>query len=97
MARKPLPSDNAEPVPVAPPPSAKSAPDGIESTRATARRYLPNALQLFASIAFSTDAEASLFTRLNAAREVVALAGVLPPTTPTPPPLPYGSDGREPD
>jgi hypothetical protein len=98
MPRRPLPPEDPGSVPVAPPPSAKSAPDGIESTRAMARRYLLDALNLFAAIAFARDSEASLFTKMHAAREVVALAGVLPPTTPQLPPPSHEavSDGGDP-
>jgi hypothetical protein len=89
------PSDDRTFVPIPPQPSASSAPDGVAATRELARCYLPNALRLFASIAFSCDAEASLHTRLHAAREVVALAGVLPPTTPDlPPPSHEAASGR---
>jgi hypothetical protein len=95
----PLPSDNPAPVPRTPSPSAMTASEGIETTRALARRYLPDAVQLLAGIAFGRDTEAALHTRMLCAKEIVAMAGVIPQPTPTPPPPPsYERDGdaREP-
>jgi hypothetical protein len=53
-------SNPREPVPAAPLPSAASAPEGMENTRALARRYLPDAVRLFAGIAFAPDKAAQL-------------------------------------
>jgi hypothetical protein len=90
---EPLP----EPVPVAPPPLARTAEQGIETARSRARLFLPNA-DLLAAIAFGANSECALHTELMACKELVSLAGAIPtpmPTTPTPPPLPYeGADGR---
>lgn len=57
---------------LAPEPSADSARDGMESTRATARRYLPNCVHLLAGIALAPDSEAPLHTKYLAAKEIVA-------------------------
>jgi hypothetical protein len=85
-------STHPEQVPSAPAPSAASAVDGMESTRALARRYLPDAVRLFAGIAFSSDSEAALHTKMLCAKEIVAIAGVIPQATPTPP-QPHDEDG----
>jgi hypothetical protein len=45
-----------------------------------------DSVRLYAAIAFSPDAEVSLFTRFSAAKEVVTMAGVLPATNPLLPP-----------
>jgi hypothetical protein len=75
-------------------PSATSASDGIENTRTLARRYLPDAVRLLAGIAFAPDSEAALHTRMLCAKELVAIAGVIPQTTPAPPaPRPQDEDG----
>ena len=86
-------STHPEQVPSAPAPSAASAVDGMESTRALARRYLPDAVRLFAGIAFSSDSEAALHTKYLAAKEIVAIAGVIPQATPAPPPPPHDEGG----
>ena len=52
-------------LPEAPAPSSTSASDGMESARALARRYLPDAVRLFAGIAFAPDSEAALHTRIS--------------------------------
>jgi hypothetical protein len=91
MQKKPL--DQGVPgVPQAPPPSAKSAADGVTEARARARMFLPNALDLLASVAFSPTSEAALHTRLLAAKQIVEIAGI-----PQPPPAapPYGGSGDE--
>ena len=59
--------------------------DGMESTRAMARRYLPDAMRLLAGIAFAPDSEAALHTKMLCAKEIVAIAGVIPQATPAPP------------
>jgi hypothetical protein len=56
-AEKTLPSDNPAPVPRTP--SAGTASEGIETTRALARRYLPDAVNLLAGIAFGHVSEAA--------------------------------------
>ena len=85
-------STRPEHVPSAPTPSAASALDGMESTRALARCYLPDAVRLFAGIAFASDSEAALHTKMLCAKEIVAIAGVIPQATPTPP-QPHDEDG----
>ena len=65
----------------------------MESTRAAARRYLPDAMRLFAGIAFASDSEAALHTKYLAAKEIVAIAGVIPQATPAPPPPPHDEGG----
>jgi hypothetical protein len=85
-------STHPEHVPSAPAPSSASAVDGMESTRALARCYLPDAVRLFAGIAFASDSEAALHTKMLCAKEIVAIAGVIPQATPTPP-QPHDEDG----
>ena len=103
MAKAPYPANRigrAERVPSAPKPSAASARDGMEGTRALARRYLPDALRLFAGVALSPDSEAALHTKMLCAKEIVAMAGVIPQQTPAAPvPLPdeRAMDSSEPD
>ena len=84
-------------VPAAPPPSAASPADGMKDTRAMARRYLPDAIRLLAGVAFGPDSEAALYTRVLCAKEIVAIAGVIPQATPAPPPYQGASDSSEPD
>ncbi|HKD25743.1 MAG TPA: hypothetical protein VKC66_07475 [Xanthobacteraceae bacterium] len=72
-------------VPHVPPPSAAHAPDGMESARELARRYLPDTVRLLAGIALAPDSEAALHTRMMAAKDIVAIAGVIPQATPTAP------------
>jgi hypothetical protein len=69
----------------------------MENTRALARRYLPDAVRLFAGIAFAPDSEAALHTRMLCAKEIVAIAGVIPQATPAPPPYEAASDSSESD
>ena len=83
-------------VPSAPKPSAASAADGMESTRALARRYLPDAVRLLAGIAFAPDSEAALHTKMLCAKEIATLAGVIPQVAPAPPqPHDEHNDGGE--
>ena len=65
----------------------------MESTRAVARRYLPDAIRLFAGIAFAPDFEAALHTIYLADKDIVAIAGVIPQATPAPPPPPHDEGG----
>ena len=92
MAKRMFERSTPEHVPSAPAPSAASAVDGMESTRALARRYLPDAIRLLAGVAFGPDSEAALYTRVLCAKEIVALAGAIPQATPTPP-QPHDEDG----
>ena len=91
------PSNPPESVPAAPAPSAASAADGMERTRALARRYLPDVVRLLAGIAFAPDSEAALHTKMLCAKEIVAIAGVIPQATPAPPPYEGAGDSSEPD
>ena len=71
-----------------------------ERARALARRYLPDAVHLFAGTAFGSDSEAALHTRTLCAKEIVEIAGVIPQATsapPQPPPYERASDSGEPD
>ena len=86
-----------EHVPAAPSPSAASPAEGMENTRAMARRYLPDAVRLLAGIAFGADSEASLYNKYLAAKEIVAIAGAIPQATPAPPPYEGTGDSSEPD
>jgi len=101
--RPPERPSRAEHVPVVPKvpiPSSASAPDGVERARAKARRYLPDAVDFLAAIAFAADSEAALHTRMLAAKEIVPIAGAIPQATPSPPLPPADErpgDGREPD
>jgi hypothetical protein len=72
-------------VPDAPAPSASTARDGTEIARALARQYLPDAVRLYAGIAFNPDSEAALHTKYLVSRELVGIAGI-PHWTPEPPP-----------
>ena len=55
MAAKP--SARIERIPP-PPPSTAHAPDDMEKARELARRYMPDAVSLLASVAFAPDSEA---------------------------------------
>jgi hypothetical protein len=79
-------------VPPAPEPLSASARDGMEGARALARRYLPNAVRLHAGIAFGPESEAALHTKMLCAKEIAAIAGVIPQATPAPPQL-HHEDG----
>jgi len=57
----------------------------MESARELARRYLPDTVRLLAGIALAPDSEAALHTRMMAAKDIVAIAGVIPQATPTAP------------
>jgi hypothetical protein len=89
--------DMAKRTPAAPAPAASCALEGMDSTRALARRYLPDAVRLLAGIAFASESEAALHTRMLAAKEIVAIAGAIPQATPTPPPYEEAGDGSAPD
>jgi len=71
--------------PTTPSPSAESPSEGMEKTRALARRYLPDAVRLLAGVAFARDSEAALHTRMIAAKAIVDIAGVIPQATPVAP------------
>jgi hypothetical protein len=46
---------------------------------------MPNVVRLLAGIALAEGSEAALHTKLLAAKEIAAIAGVLPQPTPSPP------------
>ena len=46
----------------------------MDMGRPLARRYLPNAVRLYAAIAFASDSEAALHTKYLCAKELVAIA-----------------------
>jgi hypothetical protein len=97
MAKTPFErSNHPQRLPAAPVPAAKTATDGVEDARQIARMYLPDSVRLLASIALSKDSEAALHTRMLCAKEIVAIAGVIPQPTPAPPePYDEGGDGRD--
>ena len=64
----------------------------MEGAWALARRYLPNAVRLHAGIAFAPESEAALHTKMLCAKEIAAIAGVIPQATPAPP-RPHHEDG----
>ena len=98
MAKPPFErSNHPQRVPSAPAPSSTSASEGMERARALARRYLPDAARLLAGIAFAPDSEAALHTRMLCAKEIVAIAGVIPQATPAAPPYEGAGDSSEPD
>jgi hypothetical protein len=98
MAKAPFERSNyPQRLPAAPAPSSTSASEGMERARALARRYLPDAAHLLAGIAFAPDSEAALHTRMLCAKEIVAIAGVIPPATLSPPPYEAASNSSEPD
>jgi len=88
-------SNHPQRLPIAPAPSSTSASEGMERARAVARRYLPDAARLLAGIAFAPDSEAALHTRMLCAKEIVAIAGVIPQPTPAPPPHEGAGDSSE--
>jgi hypothetical protein len=95
VARKPF--DNPQRLPEAPSPSTTSSPDGMGRARALARCYLPDTVRLLAGIAFAPNSEAALHTRMLCAKEIVAIAGVIPQATPAPLPYEGAGDSNEPD
>jgi hypothetical protein len=66
--------------PTTPTPSADSPLDGMAEGRALAKRYLSDAVRLLAGIAFAPDSEAALHTRMLAAKQLIEVAGIAPPT-----------------
>jgi len=79
------PSPAQRTIPATPKPSAASGSDGMEQGRELARRYVPDNVLLYASIAHSPESEASLHTKMLSARQIDAIAGVIPQVTPAPP------------
>jgi hypothetical protein len=86
-------------VPDAPEPLSAFPKDGMKVASELARRYLPNAVRLYAAIAFAPDSEAPLHTKVQSTKGLVEIAGVIPQATPATPPPPLdegGGDGGEP-
>jgi hypothetical protein len=54
----------------------------MENAKETARRYLPDAIDFLAAVAFVNDTPASLHTRVIAAKEIIAVAAVIPQGVP---------------
>jgi hypothetical protein len=59
-----------------------TASDGMETGRDLARRYLVDAVRLFAGVAFARDSEATLHSRVLAARAILTVAGIAPQAAP---------------
>jgi hypothetical protein len=97
MAKHRFERPSPQRIPLPPAPSSIAAPEGMERARALARRYLFDAVRLLAGIAFAPDSEAALHTRMLCAKEIVAIAGVIPQATPAPPPYERVGDSSEPD
>ena len=83
MAKQLLEMDHR---PTTPSPSCDTASDGLETGRDLARRYLVDAVRLFAGVAFARDSEAALHSRVLAARAILTVAGIAPQAAPAPPP-----------
>ena len=82
-------------VPEALPPASKNPPEGMESARALARRYLPNGVLLWAGVAYSPSSEASLWVKVQCARLIAEVAGAIPQPVPeSPGPLDGDADGQ---
>jgi hypothetical protein len=79
------PTHSPQHVPVAPEPSSASASDGMDQGRETARRYLLDAVLLWAGVAFAPDSEASPWTRVQCARLIAEVAGAIPQAVPAAP------------
>jgi hypothetical protein len=52
----------------------------MTEARSLAKRYMSDAVRLLAGIAFAPDSEAPLHTRMLAAKQLIEVAGVVPPT-----------------
>jgi hypothetical protein len=86
MPKTPLErSSHPQRVPAAPEPSSISPPEGLAQARGSARRYLPNAVALWAAVAFGQDSEASLWVRVQCARLLAQVAGAIPQAVPEAP------------
>ncbi len=66
--------------PTTPTPSSENPSDGVTEARSLAKRYMTDAIRLLAGIAFSPDSEAALHTRVLAAKQLIEVAGIAPPT-----------------
>jgi len=83
------------PPPDAPPPSAASAAEGVDQARVLARRFLPDAVNLLAAIALG-GGESAPHTKLLACKQLVEIAGLVPPAIPaTPQPQGEGGDSGQ--
>jgi hypothetical protein len=70
--------------PTAPTPTADTPLDGTTQGRALAKQYLPDTVRLLAAIALGRDSEAPMHTRMLAAKAIIDVAGVTPPTPTAP-------------
>jgi hypothetical protein len=82
-------------VPSVPVPASTSAPQGLQEARETARKYLVNAVLLWAAVAFG-DSEASPWVRVQCARLLAEVAGAIPQPLPQAPRPHDGDGGGEP-
>jgi hypothetical protein len=74
----------AERVPDAPEPEIADPTVGAETAQATASRYLPNCVRLFAGVAFGKGSRAKLHSRVIAASHLVKIAGGMAEEVPDP-------------
>jgi hypothetical protein len=75
----------SEPVPEAPEPDVDDATVGTETAQSKAARFLPSCVELFAAVAFGKGSKAKLHTRVNAATQLVKIAGGLAQEVPDAP------------
>jgi hypothetical protein len=74
----------ADLTPVTPTPSFESPSDGMTEARSLAKRYMTDAVRLLAGVAFSPDSQAALHTRVLAAKQLIEVAGIVPPVPAAP-------------
>ena len=74
-----------ETVPEPPEPDVADATVGTETAQQMAARFLPDCTRLFASVAFGKGSKAKLHTRVNAATQLVKIAGGLAQEVPDAP------------
>jgi hypothetical protein len=75
----------AETVPEPPEPDVADATAGTETAQQMAARFLPDCTRLFAGVAFGKGSKAKLHTRVNAASQLVKIAGGLAQEVPDAP------------
>jgi len=86
---------NGQRIPLVPAPSSASAQEGVADGRELAGRYWCDLVALNAAIAFGSPSEATLHTRVMAAKEIRELAaGVLPSSPAFEPAAATGGDTR---
>ena len=69
--------EDSESVPEPPDPDVADANIGTETAQSKAARYLPSAVDLFAAVAFGRGSKAKLHSRVQAATQLVKIAGGL--------------------